>query len=118
MNYQNYEGNIVEEYGVCLEGWPVGNVRNPGLIGGRTYVEKLLGALESGTCYWTRLTQEELAQRISDNHARAEAGEKVYRPRKARQSKKVKSAALADEDDEDDEEDDDEEEEDGEAGED
>jgi hypothetical protein len=101
MNYDNYEAKIVEEYGVCLEGWPVGKVRNPGTIGGRRYVTTLLDALNSGTCYWTRLGREELKQRISDNKARAAAGEEVYKRRQARKQK-AKSAEVIDDDDDDD----------------
>jgi hypothetical protein len=34
MNYDNYEMKIVEKYGVALKGWPTGQVRNPGKVGG------------------------------------------------------------------------------------
>jgi hypothetical protein len=100
MNYNNYESKIVEMFGVALIGWPAGPVRNPGSIGGRPQVTALLEKLQSGTCYWTKLTEDELDQRISDNQARAAAGEPIYKPRRSRKPK-GKSAAVIEDSDED-----------------
>ena len=52
MNYRNYEGKIVEKYGVQLKGWPSSKsgICNPATLGGRQQLEKLLAALESGQC--------------------------------------------------------------------
>jgi hypothetical protein len=97
MNYNNYEGKIVEEFGVCLEGWPVGEVRNPANVGGRANVTKLFGALKNKTCHWIRLTDEELRQRIDNNHERVAAGEEVYKPRRAKKAA-TKSTATVEKD--------------------
>ncbi|KAG1838771.1 hypothetical protein F4604DRAFT_1600049 [Suillus subluteus] len=97
MNYTNYEHAIVEHYGVELKGWPFEllPVRNPSRIGGRKSVQLLINTLIEETCKWTKLTEEELADRITSNHARQAAGETVYKPWKARAKKTVeKSAAI------------------------
>ncbi|KAG1784998.1 uncharacterized protein HD556DRAFT_1250527, partial [Suillus plorans] len=97
MNYTNYEHAIVEHYGVELKGWPFEllPVRNPSSIGGRKSVQLLINRLIEETCKWTKLTEEELADRITSNHARQAAGETVYKPRKTRTKKTVeKSAAI------------------------
>ena len=80
MNYRNYEGKIVEKYGVELKGWPTGNpgVCNPATLGGRPQLEKLLTALESGQCHWVVLTDDELEERKKRNQMREERGEQVY----------------------------------------
>ncbi|KAI6143863.1 hypothetical protein EDD17DRAFT_1515473 [Pisolithus thermaeus] len=68
MNYTNYKHQIVEHYGVMLTGWPFsGAVWNPSKIGGWAEVEKLLDALNSETCKWVRLTDEELRARVIHN---------------------------------------------------
>jgi hypothetical protein len=95
MNYDNYERKIVEQHGVALEGWPVGRIRNPGSIGGRDAVMKLLESLNSRDCHWKILSAAELEDRIADNQARAKAGEDVYKVRRSRKSN-VKSAARVD----------------------
>jgi len=82
MNYRNYEGKIVERYGVELKGWPTGTgksgICNPAALGGRAQLEKLLAALESGRCHWVVLTEDELEERKEKNQAREERGEQVY----------------------------------------
>jgi hypothetical protein len=99
-NYNNYEGKIVETFGVALEGWPKGVVQNPGSVGWRPQVTVLLKALQSSTCHWTKLTANELDQRILDNQAQAAAGEPVYKPRRGRKPK-GKSATVVEDSDED-----------------
>ncbi|KAI6131152.1 hypothetical protein EDD16DRAFT_1515315 [Pisolithus croceorrhizus] len=85
MNYTNYEHQIVERYGVMLTGWPFsGAVRNPSKIGGQAEVEKLLDALNSETCKWVRLTDEELRARVIHNKERQARGETVYQPHRTR----------------------------------
>ncbi|KAG2357429.1 hypothetical protein BDR07DRAFT_1234054, partial [Suillus spraguei] len=86
MNYTNYEHAIVEHYGVELKGWPFKllPVRNPSRIGGRKSVQLLINTLIIETCKWMKLTEEELADRITSNHARQAAGETIYKPRKTR----------------------------------
>ena len=85
MNYHNYEGKIVEKYGVELKGWPSSKtgICNPASLGGRQQLEILLAALESGQCHWVVLSEDELEERKRLNQAREERGEQVYRPRKS-----------------------------------
>ena len=89
MNYRNYEGQIVEQYGVALLGWPLDHlpVCNPGGLSAAD-VATLLKALQDGRCRWARLTPEELEARKVSNKLRQEQGEKVYTARKQRESKK------------------------------
>ncbi|KAH0826021.1 hypothetical protein J3R83DRAFT_7506 [Lanmaoa asiatica] len=51
MNYNNFECHIVEQYSVALTGWPFnGPIKNPGKLGGRADLERLLNALKSEEC--------------------------------------------------------------------
>ena len=92
MNYHNYEGKIVEKYGVELKGWPSSKsgVCNPATLGGCQQLEILLAALESGQCHWVVLTEDELEERKRLNRAREERGEQVYWPRKSANHKQSK----------------------------
>ncbi|KAI6014609.1 hypothetical protein BKA83DRAFT_4496475 [Pisolithus microcarpus] len=61
MNYHNYETAIVETYGVRLVGWPEGvKFANPSVIGTVVEARKLCDALRSGSCFWKRLSKNEL----------------------------------------------------------
>jgi hypothetical protein len=110
MNYRNYEGKIVEKYGVELKGWPNSKpgICNPAALGGRPQLEKLLAALESGDCHWVVLTDDELDERKEKNQEREKHGEQVYLPRKSANRpsnpKGHKSAETISDSDDDDEE--------------
>ena len=84
MNYNNYEGSIVERYGVALVGWPDNLllVQNPSSVGSREVLQPLLDALVTQTCYWIRLTDDQLVKHIDDNGMHQAKGEAVYKPRK------------------------------------
>ncbi|KIM59744.1 hypothetical protein SCLCIDRAFT_125618, partial [Scleroderma citrinum Foug A] len=84
MNYDNYERKVVEWFGVELIGWPTDllPIRNPGHIGGRDQVQKLLNALTTKASYWKKLSEEELRRRIVLNGERQARGENVYKPHK------------------------------------
>ena len=111
MNYHNYEGKIMEKYGVALNGCPTGfpGVCNPSMVGSQPMLEKLLSTLESSQCHWVLLTGDELEARKKDNQAR---DEHVYKPRKStkrsRTAQATKSSATVDDSDEDKDEDEDE----------
>ncbi|KAG2145705.1 hypothetical protein BD769DRAFT_1660813 [Suillus cothurnatus] len=69
MNYDNYEKNIVEVYAVAMNGWTYEkSVCNPGKIGRREHLIKLLDALVKGECSWVVLSEDELSERIQNNH--------------------------------------------------
>jgi hypothetical protein len=95
MNYENYEGKIVERFAVALKGWPVDPIRNPSSIHTRTDLDHLAHALTTGSCLWVLLTDDELAARMEDNQKRAKQGVRVYKPRKS-QKKAPKASSSAD----------------------
>ncbi|KAG1719408.1 hypothetical protein EDD22DRAFT_963254 [Suillus occidentalis] len=101
MNYDNYEGKIVETYGVALENFP-GTVRNPGKIGQREDLINLYDLLFKGTCSWTKLANDELVARIAKNKERQAHGEQIYKARKRQEKASIaKSAEMVEDTDED-----------------
>ena len=93
MKYTNYESSIVEKYGVALIGWPInGKVQNPGGLGPDEGLI-LRNSLETKTCRWTVLTEEQLEAWKIQNSQRERNGEQVYVPRK----KRTKRSAPEDE---------------------
>ncbi|KAG1883116.1 hypothetical protein F4604DRAFT_1576681 [Suillus subluteus] len=97
MNYTNYNQAIVECHGIELKGWPseLLPIQNPSHIGGCKSAQLLLSMLIEGTCKWMKLTEEELVDRITSNHAREAARETIYTPQKKHAKKTVeKSAAI------------------------
>ena len=93
MNYDNYEGKVVERWGVILKGWPgKKGIVNPGKVGRVAEVKILLKALTNRSCKWERLTEEGLQLRIQDNMVRQASGEQVYKGWKVARRKGIKSA--------------------------
>lgn len=84
MNYNNYERKIVETHAVALQNYPLGDVQNPGKIGRREDLMKLLDSLVNATCSWVKLTEDEVAERMNKNHERQARGEQIYKPWKQR----------------------------------
>ncbi|KIJ11419.1 hypothetical protein PAXINDRAFT_157328 [Paxillus involutus ATCC 200175] len=84
MNYTNYKCEIIEHHNITMVGWPseLLPVCNPSCLGGHAQVQALLTVLVNKTCDWTRLTEEELAERIRNNQSRQATGEVVYKLRK------------------------------------
>ncbi|KAG1745400.1 uncharacterized protein EDB91DRAFT_1269742 [Suillus paluster] len=96
MNYNNYEKRIVEVYAIAIDGWTYEkSVCNPGKIGRREHLIKLLDALVTGTCSWVTLNDDEVSERISNNCKHQASGEQVYKPRKAARRHKADSAKSA-----------------------
>jgi hypothetical protein len=114
MNYCNYEGKIVEKYGVALKGWPGGSkkVCNPSMVGSQPLLDKLYSVLVEKKCHWVRLTDDELDVRKANNQAWEDRGEVVYKARKTpsrihkqqRQGKSVKSKDIVEDSEDEDEE--------------
>ncbi|KAG1729623.1 uncharacterized protein EDB91DRAFT_1252938 [Suillus paluster] len=101
MNYDNYEGKIVETYGVALENFP-GTVQNPGKIGHREDLIKLYDLLFKGTCSWTKLTNDELVEHVAKNKQRQAHGEQIYKARKRQEKASIaKSTEMVEDTDED-----------------
>ncbi|KIK10579.1 hypothetical protein PISMIDRAFT_20261 [Pisolithus microcarpus 441] len=85
MNYHNYETAIVEMYGVRLVGWPEGvKFANPSVISTVVEARKLRDALRSGSCFWKRLSKNELDLFVTELNSRRVAGDTVRKPRKKR----------------------------------
>ncbi|KAG1836468.1 hypothetical protein DFJ58DRAFT_734951 [Suillus subalutaceus] len=76
MNYDNYEGKIVETYSIALGNFP-GIIQNPGKIGCRKDLVKLYDLLFSGTCSWMKLTSDELMERVAKNKECQAHGEQI-----------------------------------------
>jgi hypothetical protein len=91
INYRNYELQIVEKYGVILDGFPLPKVVNPEQAGSRKDLEKVLRSLKDGTCKWVKLSDDELEARVERNRNRRldEQGESLYHRRKPRTVKPV-----------------------------
>ncbi|KAG1751318.1 uncharacterized protein EDB91DRAFT_1243592 [Suillus paluster] len=86
MNYDNYEKRIVKVYAIAIDGWTYEkSVCNPGKIGRREHLIKLLDALVTGTCSWVTLNDDEVSECISNNRKRQASGKQVYKPCKAAQ---------------------------------
>ncbi|KAI5989532.1 hypothetical protein EDD15DRAFT_2150284, partial [Pisolithus albus] len=85
MNYHNYETAIVETYGVRLVGWPEGvKFANPSMIGTVAEAHKLRDALCSGSCFWKKLSKNELELFVTELNTRRAASKTVRKPRKKR----------------------------------
>ena len=82
MSWQNYEENIVDRYGVILDGWPVTQF-NPGQMSTRL-LQTVLNALDDGTCSWRTLEEQELQDRQADRRAKKASGEITIMARKRR----------------------------------
>jgi hypothetical protein len=94
MNYENYERQIVERFGVVLIGWPLGgSICQPGKlpIDDATILRNALAREE---CKWVKLTHAQVIARKARNSKRQENGEVVYGPpRKPRATKMVPTQA-------------------------
>jgi hypothetical protein len=82
MNYNNYEWKIVKRFGVALQGWPVGTIRNPASVNSRIELDRLHDALTNMTCKWTKLSEADLSALKANNKVRSERGEQIYKARK------------------------------------
>ncbi|KAI0057702.1 hypothetical protein BV25DRAFT_1841440 [Artomyces pyxidatus] len=97
MNYVNYEGKIVEEFSVELQGWPCdGKVTAPRDLD-LPNLDALRDALSEGKCRWVILTPNAVKARARANQQQAVAGEAVYvarsAPKKTKKAKKAKQPA-------------------------
>lgn len=90
MNYENYERQIVERFGVELVGWPLhGSVCQPGklTIDDAVILRRALGC---GDCKWVKLTHEQVETRKDNNQRHHADGEAIYGPpRKQRKRNKA-----------------------------
>lgn len=103
MQYENYDEQIVLRYGVILEGWTAPRWANPSSLSNSVDMLKTLrDALLDGSCYWRKLSQDELKTRREGHMEGLRDGSLREKPRKIRsdvgQSRKRKSKAVVDSD--------------------
>ncbi|KAF8151053.1 hypothetical protein B0H34DRAFT_862538 [Crassisporium funariophilum] len=83
MQYSNYKEGIVQRYGVVLEGWTYETLVNPSQLStSLPNLQKLLDAINAGTCRFIKLSALELKARWQKHEKQIEDG--VTPPPKAR----------------------------------
>lgn len=95
MHYAQYEEEIVQRYGIELEGWTYEKLTNPSdLSSSLPPLKALQDAIISGTCKFVKLTAAEKKKREAAYMAKIKSGEIELRKRKRRSdagvSKKTK----------------------------
>jgi hypothetical protein len=96
MNWVQYWKSIILKKGVILKGWPLdGEVKNPATIHDVDSMTKLRDALQSGECFWHKMSgrEREAAQEKYDEMV--ESGELEVKVRKPRKDKNVSRKALS-----------------------
>lgn len=85
MQYANYEVDIVQRYGIVLQGWTYENLVNPSeLSTSLPPLRALLSAIEDGTCKFVKLTSAQAKERQDAYDAKVLSGEIIPRSRKRR----------------------------------
>lgn len=73
MQYTNYEV-LVCKLGVELIGWTEPKIDNPGKLMTALSLNRLLNALQTGDCHWSKLTETAWAERVASRDAKMLAG--------------------------------------------
>ena len=85
MQYINYDEAIVQRYEVLLEGWTFDRFVNPSeLSTSLPPLQKLLDALNDGSCKFVKLTREQRKDHEKDHRTKVASGEIEVRQRKKR----------------------------------
>ena len=85
MHYTHYEEEIVQRYGIELEGWPYEKLTNPSnLSSSLPPLHVLHDAIIGGTCKFVKLTVAEKKKREAAYVAKIKSGDVVLRKRKQR----------------------------------
>ena len=115
MHYTQYEEEIIQRYGIKLQGWTYEKIMNPSLLSSSLPPLKTLrDALTAGTCKFVKLTASERKEHEAAYMAKIASGEVEVRKQKQRsdagvskrskQARKDDAATSSDEVDEGDEE--------------
>ena len=101
MHYAQYEEEIVQRYGIELEGWTYEKLTNPSdLSSSLPPLKALRDAIISGTCKFVKLTAAEKKKREAAYMAKIKSGEIELRKHKWRSdagvSKKTKQVHRED----------------------
>lgn len=108
MHYTRYEEEIVQRYGIDLQGWTYEKLMNPTTLSSSLPPLKALrDALIAGTCKFVKLTAAERKEREAAYMASIESGDIELRKRKRRSDAGTKKSKRARNDEERDEEQDD-----------
>lgn len=104
MHYTRYEEEIVQRYGIVLQGWTYEDIMNPSLLSSSIPPLKALWeALVAGTCKFVKLTAAEKKEREVAYMAKIKSGDIEVRKRKRRSDagtrKKKRSRSGVDADD-------------------
>jgi hypothetical protein len=104
MQYTNYEEDIVQRYGIELQGWTYERFVNPSELSTAIGpLRILLGAIKNGDCKFVKLSAKELRKRLEKYKEKVDAGEIRARKRKRRSDygtkKKGKGKETVDDDD-------------------
>ena len=85
MQYTRYEEEIVQRYGIELQGWTYERIMNPSLLTSSLLpLMTLRDALVAGTCKFVKLTAAERKERELAYMAKIKSGEVEVRKRKRR----------------------------------
>jgi hypothetical protein len=85
MQYTRYEEEIVQRYGIELQGWTYERIMNPSLLtSSLPPLMALRDALVAGTCKFVKLTAAERKEREVAYRAKIRLGELEVRKRKRR----------------------------------
>jgi hypothetical protein len=83
MQYANYEEDIVQRYGIELQGWTYKRFVNPSeLSTALGPLRGLMDAIKNGDCKFVKLTAEERRKRKETYKAKVDSGEAKARKRK------------------------------------
>jgi hypothetical protein len=84
MNYANYDAKIIDRYQTKLVGWTYRDFVSPFDIHTIDDIRLLLEALQSGNCYWMRMSKGEVNRHKIDLEKRRAAGETIGKARQPR----------------------------------
>lgn len=96
MHYTRYEEEIIQRYGIELQGWTYEKIINPSLLSSSIPpLKTLLDALMAGTCKFVKLSASERKEREAAYMAKIASGEVEVRKRKQRSDAGVSKSKRA-----------------------
>jgi hypothetical protein len=100
MQYERYDEEIVQRYGIELQGWTYEKIINPSLVSSSLPpLRALMDALMEGKCKFVKLSASEKKQREAAYMAKIASGEVELRKRKRRSDAGVRKSKRARKDD-------------------
>jgi hypothetical protein len=96
MQYARYEEDIVQRYGIELQGWTYETIINPSLVSSSLPpLRALMDALTAGTCKFVKLSASEKKEREAAYMAKIASGDVEVRKRKRRSDAGVRKSKRA-----------------------